>query len=529
MKKAISLLLAAVMVVGLLAGCGSSSSSSAPASAAPAQSAAAPAEAAAAPAATGAKAKDTITMIINAEPETLDPVSANSDAICIVLNFICENLFEMNADGTYVTELLESYEFVDDTTLKCVLKPGHCFSTGEELKASDVMWHLSRLVVAPKSASNFKFVNIDESTVDGDYEFTLKFNQAWAPWMNNFASGRGSVSSEAYFSQVGDAEFGLCPIGTGPYKIVKWEPGVQIELTRNEYYWGEPAATENIIIKFISESNSRAIELETGAADISFYIESTDVKRIDTLDGYHIVQGPAYRYFVVTLSMQEPLFQDERVRWAMSYAINKAALVEMTSDGVGEAINGYCPTCMLGYMDEPEIPYDVEKAKSLMAEAGYADGFEIEIHCPPETIYTRAAEVLQSFWSEIGITSNIVSESLATYEANHNGKFQVSLRDGTASEISNVFVIYESSFGSRIQGNDPVLDQMLLDLRTYYYDDPQRDVFLKEVTDYIYNMRFSYPYMVMPTIVGVSDKLEGYEYHPADDHHTDFVNWVVYE
>lgn len=468
-------------------------------------------------------------MVINAEPETLDPVSANSDSICIVLNFIMENLFEMDSDGSYFKELLESYEFIDDTTLHCVLKQGHKFSNGSELTAEDVMWSLSRLVVAPKSASNFKWVDIENSTVDGQYEFTIKLTQAWAPWMNNCASGRGSISRKAYFEEVGEAAFALCPVGTGPYKIVKWEPGVQIELTRNEYYWGEPAKTENIIIKFISESNSRAIELETGAADLSFYVESTDIDRINAIDGYHIVQGPAFRYFLVTFSMKEPLFQDERVRWALSYAIDKQALVDTVSDGVGTPIDGYCPTCMQGYMDEPEIPYDLDKAKELLAEAGYPNGFDLEIHCQPESIYERTAEVLQSFWSKLGINCKIVSTALATYEAQNNGHFQVSIRDGTASEISNVFIIYESSFGSRIEGNDPVLDQKLLDLRTYYYDNPEREAFLKECTDYIYNMRFSYPYMVMPTIVGVSDKLEGYEYHPADDHHTDFVNWVVYE
>ena len=478
---------------------------------------------------TSGEAKDTITIVINAEPETLDPASANADPISIVLNFICENLFELGADGEIYTELLESYEFEDDTTLRCKLKEGIKYSTGEEMTSEDVLWEFERLQSAPKSSSHFSFLDMENSYAEDDYNFVLKFHQAWAPFSNTMSTGRGSIISKAAFEEMGETEFARAPIGTGPYKIVSWDPGVQIKLTRNEYYHGEPAKTENIIIKFISEPTARVIELETGSADIVYYIEGNDISRVEGIDGYHIEQGDSYRYFTVCLSMQEPLFEDVRVRQAMCYAIDKEALVKATTNGVGTPINGYCPTVMEGYIDMGPTAYDVDKAKELMAEAGYADGFTIDLHVQPETIYERAAEIIQGYWKEIGIEVNIVSNALATYDAQHNGKFQASLRDGTATEISNVFIIYESSFGSRLNGNDDTLDQMLLDLRTYYYGDPERDAKVEEITNYLHEKRYSYPYMVMPTVYGVSDKLEGFEFHPAEDHMGNFMNWVAYE
>lgn len=511
MKKVFALLLSAIMLMGVAAGCQKSPTGPGSGSG------------------SGEKTpKDTITIIINGEPETLDPAGANADPITIVLNFVMENLFELGPDGEIYCELLESYDFMDDTTLHFKLKEGIRFSSGDELTSEDVMWELERLQSAPKSASHFAFIDIANSYIEDDYNFVLKFTQAWAPFSNTLSTGRGSIISKAAFEQLGETEFARAPIGTGPYKIVKWEPGTQIELTRNEYYHGEPAKTENLIIKFISEPTARVIELETGSADIAYYIEGTDISRVDSIDGYHIEQGDSYRYFTVCLSMQEPLFQDERVRTAMCYAIDKEALVRAATNGVGIPINGYCPSAMSGYIDKGATPYDVEQAKKLMAEAGYANGFTIDLHVQPESIYERAAEIIQSYWKEIGITTNIVSSALATYDAQHNGMFQASIRDGTATEISNVFIIYESSFGSRLNGNDSDLDKMLLDLRTYYYGDPARDAFLEGITEYLHQKRYSYPFMVMPTIYGVSDKLEGFQFHPAEDHMGNFVNWVAY-
>lgn len=509
MKKALAILLSAAMLLSLAVGCSNSEPSGADSS--------------------GERTpKDTITIVINAEPETLDPAGANADAISIVLNFIMENLFEIGTDGELYCELLESYEFIDDTTLSFTLKQGVKFSTGVELTSEDVLWEFERLQSAPNSASHFSFIDIENSYIVDDHNFVLKFTQPWAPFSNTMSTGRGSIISKAAFEEMGETDFARMPVGTGPYKIVSWEPGIQIKLTRNEYYHGEPAKTENIVIKFISEPTARVIELETGSADIVYYIEGNDIARVDAINGYHIEQGDSYRYFTVCFSMQEPLFQDVRVRQAMCYAIDKEALVRAATNGVGTPINGYCPTIMDGYVEEPPIPYDVEKAKQLMAEAGYPDGFTIDLHVQPESIYERAAEIIQQYWKEIGITANIVSSALATYEAQNGGMFQASIRDGTATELSNVFIIYESSFGSRLNGNDDTLDQMLLDLRTYYYGDPARDEFVKQITDYLYEKCYTYPYMVMPTVYGVSDDLEGFVFSPAEDHMSNFMNWVAY-
>ena len=474
--------------------------------------------------------KDTIVLVTESEPETLDPASANTDAICIVLGMIGDHLFDLQADGTMTLGgVCESYEMVDDTTVNFVLKEGLKWSNGEPLTASDIVWELNRLKEAPRSASNFAFVNPEGTVATDDTHFTIKMNQAWAPFQNTLSTGRGTLVSQKAFETMGEADFSRAPICSGPYKVVEWIPGTSISLTRNEYYWGEPAKTENILIKFIPEATSRVIECETGAADIAYYIEGNDVARVDELENYRIESGHAYRYLVITYSMQHEILKNQDVRYALSYAIDKEILVEASTDGLGRVNNGMISMPASDWKEMEPWPYDVEKAKEYLAKAGYPDGFDIELHIEPLPVYEKAAEILQAMWAEIGVNVNIVSSALATYDAANNGQFQICIRDSTASEASNMYIIYESSFGSRMQGNDDWLDAKLLELRTYYYDDPQREVCIDEVNNYLYEKRYSYPYGNMPINYAVSEKLEGFEFHPAIDHMKHIADWVVYE
>ena len=182
-------------------------------------------------------AKDTITIVTESEPETLDPASANTDAIALTLGMIGDHLFDLQADGSITLGgVCESYEQIDDVTVKFVLKEGVKFSDGTDLTSEDILWELSRLKEAPRSASNFAFVNAEESEIVDDRTIIVKFNQAWAPYQNTLSTGRGTIVSKAAFEAMGEADFSRAPVTTGPYKVAEWIPGTSITLTRNEYY-----------------------------------------------------------------------------------------------------------------------------------------------------------------------------------------------------------------------------------------------------------------------------------------------------
>lgn len=515
MKSKLSFLLVAAMMLGILApGC-----SKEPISGDAGTDAASP-----------KIAKETIVIVTESEPETLDPVSANTDAIALTLGMIGDHLFDLNADGSITPGgIVESWEQIDDLTVKFTIKGGLKFSDGSDLTTEDIVWELGRLKEAPRSASNFAFVNIDETEIVDETTFVLKLNQAWSPFQNTLSTGRGTIVSKDSFESMGEADFGRAPVTSGPYKIEEWVPGTSITLVRNEYYWGEPAKTAKIVIKFIPEATSRVIELETGSADIAYYIEGNDAGRVDSLEGYHVEMGDAYRNVILTFSMQDEILKNEKIRHALCYAIDLESLVPAASDNLGTLNTGLVSIPTLGYKEMPPWPYDIERAKELIAEAGYPNGFAIDLHYDGTALYGRIASIIQNMWSHIGVTANIVSSALATYDAQNNGHFQACIRDITASEISNELIIYESAFGSRLQGNDPELDEMLLELRTYYYDDPEREVFIDGVFEYLYNKKYSESIMNMPIVYAVRDDLEGFEFHPAIDHMKHITDWVVYE
>ena len=508
-KKLISLLLAALFIFVLTA-CG-------------------PRGAAAPAARTGEPVRvDSLTVVVAGEPATLDSSRANHENISLIFAFIGDGLFQMNSDGTYSTRLAESWEMEDDVTMRIRLKPGIRFSDGSPLTAHDVLWHYIRTSQQAVSRSQFMFIDPVNSFVEDDLNLVLRFTQPWSPAINSFATGRGMIPSKAAYERMDEAAFSRAPVMTGPFRVVNWVSGSHITLAANEYYWRGTPNFRNVTIRFIGEPASRVIELETGGADIAFFIEGSDIARVNAIPGYSIVLGDSFRYFVLILSMQEPLFQNRDVRVALTYAIDQHALVEAVTDGIGTVIYTMGPPLVIeGMMEMPPIPFDVARARELMAGAGFPNGFTIELHVEPQPIFQRMAEVIQAMWAEIGVQANIVVSTLATHEAQTGGRWQASIRDGTAQVVENVWTIYESAFGSRMQGNDPWIDENLLRLRAHYAGDPIRYQLLEEMANHLFYIRFTYPIMTMPSIYGVSDNLRGFEFYPSPGA-LSVWNWALY-
>lgn len=495
MKKLIAMLLVVITILGTI-GCASGSDDGSDAE--------------------GGEAtyKDTITFVTSLDPESFDPRSANRDTKAIFHNLVYDTLFRIDADGNTVPGLAESWEFLDDTTLRVKLKEGVLFHNGMELTAEDVYYSYARAKEDSVSASTMSFLDIENTVIQDDYTIDLKFYEPYAPVFNTLsqATGRAGIGCKAVFEEIGEEEYARNPIGTGPYKLVSWTTDSELVFERfDDYFEGTPA-TERFVFKIMPEAQNRAIALETGEADFAFYIDGADIDRIEEFEGYHIEQGPSQVYYTVCLSMAEPLFQDKNVRYALSMALDKKAIVNSVFNGAAEVLNGIYSPAVFGYKDWPEIEYNVEEAKKLLAEAGYPDGFEIELHVIPDKQFERIAEIIQAMWGEIGVKVNINVSELAAYEAENNGIFQASVRNGSATEPSNILIIYDSSFGSRLNGNDDTLDAMLAEAKTIY-DDEERAAYYGEISDYLYDARWTVPFAVTPVIYGVSDNIEGYEFN----------------
>lgn len=512
MKKRIaSLLLAGLMVVGLLAGCGGDSSTGGAGSG------------------NSGATKDTLTVAIIEDMMSLDPQETNRASNWAVQRQIYNHLVKENPDGSVEPELATEWEWVDDTTLRLKLRDDVYFHNGVQFTAKDVYFTIEKALQTSISASTFASFDIENSEIVNDFEILLKFHEPYAPVFNTFASGRGSIVCKEYFDEVGAEVAAREPVGTGPYKFVEWQSGTQITLEANEDYWDKDnmAKTKNVILKVVTDPSSRLIELETGTSDIAFEISENDVARLDEMEGTHADVSESNRYMLVTFSMKDETLANKDLRYALSYAIDRQAIINTVYGGNALMATGMYPHNVFGFREiENYMPYDLEKAKEYMAKAGYPDGgLKLLFNVEDRTIDGQVAEMLQSMWKEIGVDTEIITASDSAY-VGQGYEYQIGLRAGNANEPSNILIIYDSAFGQKIQPCDDYIDSELARCKTLL-DNDERAAAYGDLQEYLYDIRYTVPMLETEVIFGVSDKVEGFESDPLQQ--IDLNQIVVYE
>ncbi|MDY4032055.1 MAG: ABC transporter substrate-binding protein [Pyramidobacter sp.] len=469
--------------------------------------------------------KDTITMVNELEPDTLDPRRGNGISNNIVMTLIYDSLVDLDREGKEIPRLATSWEFIDGTHLRMHLRRDVVFSNGYPLTAEDVLFSLARTKDDSTSYSTMIWYDEKNSRAEDPYTVVLAMHQPYAPVFNVLASGRCWIGCKKAMEEMGEKDYARAPVGSGAYRLVKWTNGASMLFERNEKYWGTPAKTKNVLLKFVPEPASRVIELETGAADFAFYINGSDIDRVNAIDGCHVESGRSEKYYLITMAMNHPILSNQKVRHALSYAVDIPALADAAFDGHAHAMTGVYPSIVEGWKDMGGWEYNPEKAKQLLAEAGYPNGFDIELHLLPEALYQQMGEIVQAYWAAVGVNARIEQSALATREA--QGPWEASIRTATANEISNILIIYEKEFGSRLAPNDMELDGMLKKLKTLYNRE-ERKVLLGEIQDYLYEKRYSIPFAEADTIFGVSDKIKNFVM-PTTIFRVNVKDWEVEE
>ena len=466
--------------------------------------------------------KDTLTLAAQTEPDTMDPCRGNGVSNNIVMNQVYDSLVNYAEDGTISPRLATEWEQIDDTHLRFKLREDVVFSNGNPFTADDVLYSLARTKNDSTAISTMSWYDPETSYAEDDYTVVISMYSPYAPALYVLAGGRTWIGDKETMEEIGEDAYAREPVGTGAYILSEWVSGSSMLLSRNDKYWGEPAETPNVRINFIAEEASRIIALETGEADLAYYIEGADADRVDAIDGYHVERGPSYSYYLICLAMDNEKFADKRVRHALAYAIDFENLTNASFDGEATTLAGVYPYIAEGYKEEGVWEYNPEKAKELLSEAGVS-GLSFELHILPGTVYQRMAEIIQGYWAAIGVTVNIEQSALATREA--QGPWDASIRVATADEISNILIIYEKSFGSRLAPNDDWLDGKLQELKGLY-DTDERAALLEEIQDYLYDLKYSMPFAETDSVYGVSDKLVGFEFN-AQYNRSNIAKWYV--
>ena len=375
-----------------------------------------------------------LTIGLASEPTSIDPHYHNLGPNNALADHLYETLILQDENQQLLPGLAVSWKAVDDLTWEFKLREGVTFHDGNPLTADDVVFTFERAPNVPNSPSSFATyikgktaVKIDDLTVH------IKTETPY-PLMPSDVSTVPIVSVEAgEGASTEDYNSGKAAIGAGPYKFVEYVPGDRITLERNENYWGEKPAWDKVTLKAIKSGPSRVAALLAGDVDVIASVPTTDIESLKGDEKVSLYQGVSNRVIYLHLdhdradspfvkakdgsAIDNPL-RDQRVRMAISKAINRDAIVERVMENVALKAGQLLPEGFFGVSPNlAPVDFDPEGAKALLAEAGVPDGFSLTIHGPNDRYINDAkiAEAVAQMLTRAGIDTAVETMPRSVY------------------------------------------------------------------------------------------------------------------
>ena len=422
MKKLLLLVLVLASIAGMaFAGGGSESEAAAPAAS---SEAAAPA--------VDDKMGGVIVFGRSGDSVGLDPARETDGESFYATHQIFDTLVESKTGTTETIPALATSWDVSDGGLTYVfhLREGVKFHDGTPMNADAVVFSLDRQLSEDhpyyeygpwKYWTNYMGMSaiVESITAVDDMTVEFKLQKVEAPFIANLAMDFAGIVSPTAF--MADPEgFSTNPVGTGPFKFVSWTKDSDIVLDKNEDYW-EEVYLDRVILKVIPDATARWLALQKGEVDLIDFPAADDLPAMEADPDVKLIQQPGLNVGYLALNTEKKPYDDKRVRQAMNYAINQDEIIEAVYGSAGQAAKNPIPPTMWSYNDDIEgYGYDVEKAKALLAEAGYADGFKTEIWAMPvarpyNPDARKIAEIMQAQLAKINVEVEIISYEWGTY------------------------------------------------------------------------------------------------------------------
>lgn len=364
-----------------------------------------------------------------ADADRLDPARTTSgESVKITLN-IFDTLVQFKPGSTDVEPALaEKYEpSADGTEWTFHLRQGVKFHDGTPFNADAVLFSFQR-----QMDNNHKYyyedmeyaemtLGVVKEVVKVD-EYTVKFvlNHPFGPFLRNIAMFCNAIVSPAALEKFGD-DFFKNPVGTGPFKFVKWDRDSQIVLEANKEYWGGAPKVDQVIFRVIPENSVRLAELQAGNIHMMDGLDPNDIATVEKDTNLALMKQPGLNINYLCFPTRLKPFSDVRVRQAISYAINKENIVNYLYKAAAIVATGPVPKTILDY-DVPGYPYDPEKAKELLKQAGFGKGMKMSLWCYPNPraynpVGAKLAEAVAADLEKVGITCTIQTMEWTSYLA----------------------------------------------------------------------------------------------------------------
>lgn len=419
----------------------------------------------------------------------LDPVLNDANVDIWVLTNLYDTLLTPTSDGVGVRPgLATKYEVAaDGKSMTLTLRKGVKFADGSPLTGADVKWSLDRARDPKAGAWNSSLESIESVEATGDEAVVLKLKHPDPTLAAALATFNSAILPQKLFEAApgGAAEdkakaFAEKPIGTGPFMMTEWKRGVSMTLKRNPYYWkqGEDGKAlpylDELVFEIIPDDSTRLLKLKAGEVDGTEFIPYARVKELQADSNMRMELWPSTRVRYLTFFCG-PTFKDGKanplanvkVRQALNYAVNKDAIIAITTLGLGKPMGSFMSATTPLYVGADLYKYDLAKAKALLAEAGFPNGFETSIYSlSGNGDDANDLAAVQQMWAQVGVKLRIDQVDNATRTARYREEnFAMRTSAWTndisdPSQITSYFAYYPTIHSLHSQFQDKRIDEL---------------------------------------------------------------------
>ncbi len=466
-----------------------------------------------------------LVMGINDEVTRMDPhLQGQRSGITMISRNIYSGLLAFNPSMEVVPDLATEWEFDEENIVwTFYLREGVKFHNGEPFTAEDVKFSFERIMDPDTGSPHARhFVAVKDIEVVDDYTVKIFMEEMDSSFLEALAYSQVVIVPQSVVEEEGNLN--TVAIGTGPFKMDHRRPDVETVLVRNEDYFREGLPyLDQIQFRIMPDDTARSVSLRTGQVDVMDRIPFDMLPALEADPEVNVYGGPGLNMRVAVPNLNREPWDDPLVRQAFQIGIDKEAIVGFVIRGYGEPlINGPLPSILPGHLDDPvfeDLP-DREKAKELLAEAGYPDGFSSKLLSFSEiTILADTAIALREEAAKIGIDLELELMELGIVQSRRQERdFDLVITgfgaDWTQSWLSGPYAT--GSTGNQNDFSDPEIDALLRDARME--TDPEaRDEIYRDIQRKLMELNPNFPLFSAYEFFALSSHVKGYEFKPSTE------------
>ena len=450
---------------------------------------------------------------ISQDLDSLDPHRAVSAGTKEVLFNIYEGLVKPDSDGNLIEALAESYEISEDAKVYTfTLREGVKFHNGDAVTAEDVKYSIDKCADTSNGdplVSAYSIVERVETPDEKTVEIYLsEANTEFLAYMTT------AIVPRDY------EELDTDPIGTGPFKYDSRNPQENVIIVKNEDYWGEKAHLDKVEFRVVADADMLVTNLKGGSIDMAMRL--TVSQAAELTEGFHVEEGTMNLVQALYLNNAVEPLNDEKVRQALCYAIDPQEIMDMIADGKGARIGTSMYPGLKKYFDEEYSTYyeqDYEKAKALLKEAGYADGFDLEITVSAaDKPHVDTAQVIVEQLKNIGVNATIKPVEWEAWleEVYANSKFESTVVGVDASNLSARAMLERfttDGHGNFTGFSDAEYDKVFQEAIATTDEDEKVKLY-KEAEGILAERAANVYIQDLANMVAISDRFDGYKFYP---------------